>query len=241
MPRLFAWETQLPEPDLAACAALKLAPGRFAVEMAQLEESRGGLFLPDRERKWRRPALGVILAMGPLPRRRIPTEGKKRRDWPQAKDLLAPGDCVFVRPEDGKRIQGFGIGGYKAEGEVRLLGVSSPWLGSALAVPWDESILGAWDPMTRTARAVGRRLLLKLPEKPDQTGAGLYLPDWMQSRTDVAEVVSVGAQVIDPYQPGDLVTFNRRALHEIHSEDGAVYAFILEDGVFGRVEEPAAA
>lgn len=241
--KLFAWETPLPTPDLEACKALRPGPGRVAVEMSAQEQERFGLVLTRRESDWRRPCLAVVLAAGELPAVQIPTEGMPRQrtdtspGWPWVREKLEPGQAVFIRTDDGKRIENCEIGGYKAKEEVRLLGISSPRIGSAYEVPLDESILGVWDPMTRTARAFGRRLLLKLGEKKQKTESGvLWLPDWLKTRNDVAEVLSAGAQVFD-YKPADQVVYNRRALHEIHSEDGVVYAFILEEGVYGKVDE----
>jgi len=241
MDKLFAWETELPKPDLEACKLLQFGIDRVAVEMAAKQEARSGLTLTQREALWRRPCLGVVLASGELSPTLIPIEGKPKKEWPWVVDPLTPGDVVFVNPQDGKLIEGFEIGGYRDKEEVRLYGISSPWLGAAYPVPIDESILGFWDPMTRTARAFRRRILLKLGDKNEKSQGGLWLPDWLKTRTDEAEIVSAGGQVVEFNQVGRKVTFNRRALHEIHQEDGVVYAFILEDGVYAYTDEKVAA
>lgn len=238
MSRLFAWETELPTPDLEQCKLLELGPGRLAVEMAAREEKRFGFYLPDKERKNRRPSLGIILAMGKLPARIAPRAGLPKTEWPILYPDVKPGDVVFVRHDDGKRIEGFGIGTYDAKNEVRLLGIMALYKGLERTVPWDESIFGVWDPMTKTARAVGRNVILKLPEKPEATASGIFMPDDVKSRIDVGQVLSAGGQVAD-WEPGDIVVFERRALHHIHSEEGQVYAFIKDDGIYGRAGDMA--
>jgi co-chaperonin GroES (HSP10) len=242
MTTIHAWDTPLPEPDLEQCRSLRMQPGRVAVEMAAapIASARGLQITEVRKRRWR-PSLGVVLACGDLSRT-IGRGIRPKAEWERVAGDIAPGDVVFVHPEDGKKVEGFSIGAYAASQQVRLYGIVVPYKTPVTymgieEMPWDQSIIGAYDPMLKNARAVGSNILIKLAEKKDRTTSGLYVPDTMQWREDVGEIVSCGAFVDERLKPGMKVWFERGALKLISTEDGVSYAFLEEDAIYCPIDE----
>jgi co-chaperonin GroES (HSP10) len=99
------------------------------------------------------------------------------------------------------------------------------------------------EPVIETITPVGFRLLVKVPEKPLQTSAGLYRPETEHQGIPVmAKVVTVGEKT--PYEKllvalgfkrkfgvGDWVYFRKYSLDEmkVNTPDGSVTVFMLEE------------
>lgn len=202
-----------------AAEVLRMAPGCTAVEMWPVAHDMGGIIIPDKFAKRMRTQVGTVLSAG------------------QGVDV-SPGDVAIVHPLDGQWIDGFGVGAYEAQGEVRLYGVMCEKLGEPISVPWDESLLAKIE--ADMIVPLGHNMTLKMPERREKRGE-VYLPNRMQDREDRATVLDVGSRLERTFkvggefrtlQPGDVVRFHRRALRQIGFDEDDSVAVIHEDGIY---------
>ena len=220
-------DDRLPSPDLAEVGrSYRARPGKVVVQLAEVKAEKRGLIIPDRTAKRFNANVGVVLAAHP-----------KIRKWQHGLPIyeaseLAPGDVVLVHPKDGKTVLGMKFGSYECETDVVFLGCFVQAGGKVLEMPWGESIM---------AKVVNQRLIatqsnvvLKLSERQKERN-GLYLPDSMTFRTDVAEVVSVGPLVHDVIV-GEMVLYEKGALQLVHvivDDVESEFAIIDEAGIHG--------
>lgn len=192
----------------AASEAFVMLPGRIAVEMLPKVATQDGIILTDRSGKRYAAAVGRVISR------------------PFGGDMdVSFGEAVICHPQDGKRVNGLAKGKYQARGEVRFFGTVCPRVGEIKRMPWYESVLGVIDLKAKdvSIRAVGRNVLLRLQPKTDRPGL-LFVPDNLQDREDVAEVISVG-RLVKSVKVGDTVLYERRALTFMNVEGDKNLAF----------------
>jgi hypothetical protein len=172
--------------DPAQFVGLAPPAGVVVIEMLPEAERVGALFLPDCVKGNMRPDVGIVLAVGP--------------------DItLPPGSIVAVRPYDGQWINGFEMGGYRTENQVRFIGTYSPAVGELELLRWDETIplqlLGEDLDMVAT----GRNLIIQR-EPLVRTDGSFELPFSAQYWSGMATIKSIGPECWDRHvrKPIDL-------------------------------------
>jgi len=85
--------------------------------------------------------------------------------------------------------------------------------------------------LTATYIVPGERLLIKKHTVDEQTESGLYIPSLAQQAPSTADVVLVGAAVVD-IVPGDVVHFNKYAGTPVTYEGDEHLVIFAKDVVF---------
>jgi co-chaperonin GroES (HSP10) len=193
---------QLPVGPLPSCAwsiaaaALSPMPECAFVEMFPPTLSWGSLLLPDRVAGRLRPDAGTVLAVGSgLPD-------------------LAPGDQVLVMPYRGNWFEGFRVGDYAAEGQVRVYGVASMNEREHVAEDAYVSVRGKLGVLF--PEAVGPWVFIRRDPVTASSG-GVLLTDDEQFRSGLATVVSAGCRALGPdgsslLSRGDRVLYHGNAI-----------------------------
>ena len=206
---------------------VSMLPDRVMVEMAQkVEETEGGVLLLESDQRKFRPAFAFILASGVL------NPPNPLCD----KEEFKPGEIVLVNPADGKRIQGWEHGGYKAEEEVRFLGIVCERWGKPLEMPLTESILASFDPQTEEYKPRLANVLVRLPERREVSEGGIVLVDNMKVRESDTGIIIAKGPYATEVKVGDMVVFERRALMQLKFDGKEDLALLDQDGIYAVLD-----
>lgn len=177
----------------AALRAFQAAPWAIVVEMDDWPETSHGLELPEQVKERLRPTTATVIGRG--------------EDWA---DWLSVGDAVVVDRAIGYWFVGFDVGGYEANGQVRVYGTAT---GASLVprhYPAIDAVMGVME--DTGIKAIGRWVLIKR-EKPAETSFGLELPDSQKYRSGKATVISgTGKTKGLEIGPGSRVVYNVQAV-----------------------------
>lgn len=221
----------------AAMRSIKPFPGIVYVEMAPRKDDLLGFYLPDKSQRALRADVAKVLAVG---------ENRKEPIWTglgQWEDPLPlevrPGDTVLVDPYRGDQYEGFSAGDYATESVVRVYGDAScdEWRERARQV--DECIMAIVKEMPvkvvdlvagtpkrgKWLHPVGRFVLIRRPKLAERSENGVALPQNLQKRSPVAEIVAVSDEAARHGKaPGQRVHYRPMCVHPLK-----IYELDLED------------
>lgn len=232
-------------PDWRAASKHLWCPaGKVVVEMLQVPEKVGNIYLPQTMRETHHheytgqpiaglePSVGVVLQRG---------EGVD----------VEPGTLVLCVDGDGVEFGDFKAGEYAARGKVRMFGIvvpdstdyfKPPYPGYHEVLEWSESIVatlqaGGTQDMERI-KPLGRNMLIRKDPFETKTESGIFLPDVGQERTSRGTVVSIGADCRD-CAAGDVIVYHPEAEQAFYDADDPDLRIIHEETVLTIIESPA--